>query len=58
MLTLEIFNCVVKTVLFKPTELVEQNEGQCVGWKDARKDKILMFAFFKRHIALLSLHHC
>lgn len=33
MLTLEIFNCVVKTVLFKPTELVDQNEGQCVGWK-------------------------
>lgn len=30
-LTMKIFNCVAKTVLFKLTELLEQNEGQFIG---------------------------
>ncbi len=29
---MELFNYVVKTVLFKPTELVEQNKGEFISW--------------------------
>lgn len=55
-----LFNCVVKTVLSKPNELVEQNDGQNVVWRDdAMPEKIQFLCCLPFiNVNLLSLHQC